>query len=190
MFGRFKGWFSALSFIGKAGVILAVVSTSAIVNAVIQPNSTPPPEPPPQVQGEKTEPKVEAKTETTTEEIPYDTKTIDDPNLAAGTNKTQTDGVNGIKSKTWKVTYTNDKETNRILEKEEISTQPVTKIIAHGTKEISPCSPNYSGCVPIASDVDCAGGSGNGPAYVNGPISVIGSDIYDLDRDNDGIACE
>ncbi len=52
------------------------------------------------------------------------------------------------------------------------------------------CDPNYSGCVPIASDVDCAGGSGNGPEYVSGPIQVIGSDIYDLDRDNDGIACE
>jgi hypothetical protein len=52
------------------------------------------------------------------------------------------------------------------------------------------CDPNYSGCVPIASDVDCAGGSGNGPAYVAGPIRVVGSDIYDLDRDGDGIACE
>jgi hypothetical protein len=52
------------------------------------------------------------------------------------------------------------------------------------------CDPNYSGCVPIASDVDCAGGSGNGPAYVQGPISVIGSDVYDLDSDNDGVACE
>lgn len=52
------------------------------------------------------------------------------------------------------------------------------------------CDPNYSGCVPIDSDVDCAGGSGNGPSYARGPITVIGSDIYDLDRDNDGIACE
>jgi hypothetical protein len=52
------------------------------------------------------------------------------------------------------------------------------------------CDPNYTGCVPIASDVDCAGGSGNGPAYVQGPVTVIGSDIYDLDRDNDGIGCE
>ncbi len=51
------------------------------------------------------------------------------------------------------------------------------------------CDPNYSGCVPIASDVDCAGGSGNGPAYT-GRVSVTGSDIYDLDRDHDGIACE
>lgn len=41
-----------------------------------------------------------------------------------------------------------------------------------------------------ASDVDCAGGSGNGPAYVQGPVQVIGSDIYGLDRDKDGIGCE
>ncbi|MGN7150445.1 hypothetical protein ACTHQ6_15795 [Arthrobacter sp. SAFR-179] len=52
------------------------------------------------------------------------------------------------------------------------------------------CDPNYSGCVPIASDVDCAGGSGNGPAYVRGPIQVTGTDIYGLDADHDGLACE
>lgn len=54
----------------------------------------------------------------------------------------------------------------------------------------SGCDQNYSGCVPIASDVDCAGGRGNGPVFVKGPIRVLGSDIYDLDRDHDGIACE
>ncbi|WP_354512551.1 hypothetical protein [Paenarthrobacter sp. 4246] len=54
----------------------------------------------------------------------------------------------------------------------------------------SNCDPNYSGCVPVASDVDCAGGKGNGPAYVRGPVSVIGSDIYGLDNDGDGIGCE
>ena len=51
--------------------------------------------------------------------------------------------------------------------------------------------PNYSGaCVPIASDVDCQGGSGNGPAYVAGPVTVIGDDIYGLDRDGNGTGCE
>ncbi|WP_407664989.1 hypothetical protein [Mycolicibacterium pulveris] len=55
----------------------------------------------------------------------------------------------------------------------------------------SDCDPNYSGaCVPIASDVDCAGGSGNGPEYVSGPVYVVGDDIYELDRDGDGFACE
>ncbi|GGP86127.1 hypothetical protein [Saccharothrix coeruleofusca] len=52
------------------------------------------------------------------------------------------------------------------------------------------CDPNYSDCVPIADDVDCRDGKGNGPAYVTGPVRVIGDDIYDLDRDGDGIACE
>jgi len=54
----------------------------------------------------------------------------------------------------------------------------------------SVCDPNYSGCVPVASDVDCAGGGGNGPEYVQGPIEVIGEDIYRLDGDGDRIACE
>ncbi len=52
------------------------------------------------------------------------------------------------------------------------------------------CHPNYDPCVPVASDVDCASGSGNGPAYVEGPVRVIGIDIYGLDRDGDGVACE
>lgn len=52
------------------------------------------------------------------------------------------------------------------------------------------CHPSYTPCVPIASDVDCKPGSGNGPAYVRGPITVIGADEYGLDADNDGIGCE
>ena len=52
------------------------------------------------------------------------------------------------------------------------------------------CDPNYDPCVPIAEDVDCAGGKGDGPAYVEGPVTVIGEDIYGLDRDKDGIGCE
>lgn len=52
------------------------------------------------------------------------------------------------------------------------------------------CHPSYDPCVPIASDVDCAGGSGNGPEYVEGPVSLIGKDEYGLDRDNDGIGYE
>lgn len=37
--------------------------------------------------------------------------------------------------------------------------------------EQGPCDSNYSrACVPVDSDVDCAGGSGNGPSYVQGPV--------------------
>ena len=48
----------------------------------------------------------------------------------------------------------------------------------------------YSPCLPPASDYDCAGGSGDGPEYAQGPIRVTGSDPYELDYDGDGIACE
>ncbi|MEU4321141.1 hypothetical protein ACFV24_12125 [Nocardia fluminea] len=43
--------------------------------------------------------------------------------------------------------------------------------------------------MPIDSDVDCASGSGNGPAYT-GRVRVVGPDVYDLDRDDDGIGCD
>ena len=57
--------------------------------------------------------------------------------------------------------------------------------------QTSDCDPNYTGnCVLVASDVDCAGCKGNGPAYVTGPVYVVGTDIYGLDRDKDGVGCE
>jgi endonuclease YncB( thermonuclease family) len=48
----------------------------------------------------------------------------------------------------------------------------------------------YDPCLPPGPDVDCAGGSGNGPRYVNGPVYVTGDDPYGLDGDGDGVACE
>jgi micrococcal nuclease len=48
----------------------------------------------------------------------------------------------------------------------------------------------YSPCLKSAVDYDCAGGSGDGPRYAEGPIKVTGPDPYDLDFDGDGVACE
>jgi endonuclease YncB( thermonuclease family) len=54
------------------------------------------------------------------------------------------------------------------------------------------CHPSYRGaCLdPAASDYDCAGGKGDGPRYVRGPIRVVGPDVFRLDGDGDGIACD
>lgn len=95
-------------------------------------------------------------------------------------------------------------EVSRELVSDVVTVEPVAEVTTIGTYVAPPpepepapadpgggCDPNYAdACVPIASDVDCAGGSGNGPAYFDGIARVIGVDIYDLDRDGDGYACE
>ena len=51
------------------------------------------------------------------------------------------------------------------------------------------CNPNYSGCLATSGDYDCAGGGGDGPLYV-GAVQVIGTDVFALDADGDGVGCE
>lgn len=53
------------------------------------------------------------------------------------------------------------------------------------------CHPSYEGaCLdPSSPDYDCSGGSGDGPDYT-GPVTVVGPDEYDLDRDGNGAGCE
>lgn len=148
------------------------------------------------------------KTVVETQTIPFTSTTYNDATLAKGTTKVTTAGVDGTKTLTYDITYTNGKQTAKTLKKTEITKNPVNQVTTVGTyvaptqpkaqpqpqtakQTPTSCDPNYTGaCVPIASDVDCAGGSGNGPAYVQGPVHVVGADIYGLDRDGDGIGCE
>lgn len=136
-----------------------------------------------------------------TEDVDFSKKTEDNPSLPQGQTQLKTIGIKGIKAFTYEVSYAENVEVSRKLIKEEITKTPVDEVTYIGTYVApvvqspaptkSSCDPNYAGvCVPITSDVDCAGGSGNGPAYVRGPVYVVGSDIYDLDRDGDGVGCE
>ena len=149
-----------------------------------------------------------------TQPVPFTAVTQEDPNLDVGTSVVIVAGVVGERTITYRVVYTDGVETARKQLSDVVTTAPIDEITAIGTRTPPPpkpapvvggrngsggggssggCDPNYDAswaCVPIASDVDCAGGSGNGPAYVKGPVRVIGSDIYDLDRDGDGIGCD
>lgn len=134
-----------------------------------------------------TTPVVEIRTITEKVKINYGTRTVKDPSLRIGSRKVITRGVPGVRTLTYEITLIDGVQTAKKLIRSEVTKAPVTQVVKVGTKE---CDPNYSDCVPIASDVDCAGGGGNGPAYVHGPVRVIGRDIYDLDRDGDGIGCD
>jgi hypothetical protein len=144
------------------------------------------------LQQESNESEDEILTVEESQSIPFQSTTENDPSLPAGQTVVVVAGVVGEKIITFEVTYVDGTETSRRQVSERVSREPVSEVKKVGTKvkAASNCDENYSGCVPIASDVDCAGGSGDGPAYVSGPISVIGYDVYGLDRDGNGIACE
>jgi len=172
-----------------AGAEAAPLATEAVV-ASESPSAEPTPTASPTPSAV---PVVEIKQVTVTQSIAFKKSTIKDASLTVGTRKLRTKGVAGVKTLTFEVTYTDGKETGRKLLREAVTKTPRTEVTAIGTKKKAPtrqCDPNYSGCVPIAEDVDCLPGSGDGPAYVRGPIKVTGDDIYGLDRDGDGIACE
>jgi hypothetical protein len=70
---------------------------------------------------------------------------------------------------------------------------PTTRKAPQTTHAPAPnCDSAYPGvCLHDGiGDYDCAGGSGNGPNYVEGPIRVRPPDPFDLDRDHDGEGCE
>lgn len=142
---------------------------------------------------------------TTTEDVtessvlPFGAMSVDDPNLALGASVVTTPGTPGTVERTYRVTYVDGVETSRDLLSETITVAAIDEVTSIGTYVAPPppppvennCDSNYAdACVPIASDVDCAGGSGNGPAYVDGIVRVVGSDVYDLDRDGDGYGCD
>jgi hypothetical protein len=64
--------------------------------------------------------------------------------------------------------------------------------LGRGEGESFACHPSYRGqCIPsYVWDADCAGGGGNGPAFVQGTVRVVGPDVFLLDEDGDGRACE
>lgn len=137
--------------------------------------------------------------------IPFETATVNDGAIDVGTSAVTSVGQAGTLTTTYLVKYVDGVEVSRSLSSEEVTLAPVAEVTAIGTRQPEPapvpapvqpapatgCDSNYADvCVPIASDVDCAGGSGNGPAYIDGPLRIVGTDIYDLDRDGDGIACD
>jgi hypothetical protein len=74
---------------------------------------------------------------------------------------------------------------------------PIGAAAAHESStavHTSSCTYGYSPCIPNKpSDVDCYGGSGNGPRYTKpGVVYHVkrGYDRYRLDADHDGLGCE
>jgi hypothetical protein len=76
-----------------------------------------------------------------------------------------------------------DRGTCRLPEMGEAVTVAATDVPDKGSAGRN-CHPSYSGaCVPsVPGDLDCD--------HLNGPVRVIGPDVFNLDEDHDGLACE
>lgn len=102
------------------------------------------------------------KTITTTEVIPFTTIKVNDPSLAPGQTVVRVQGVNGLQTLTYKVTYDDGRETSRVLVSTTMTRQPVTEVIAVGPikKIICPLTITntdvtaYRGCCPPYQTTD------------------------------------
>lgn len=176
MLGKTKAWFKGLGTLGKTiALVSGSVLTFGVVGAATNPNSSPnqPQQPATQTVKQDT---VEAKTDTTTESIPFTSSTVQDGTVASGTTKVKVAGSNGVKTKTWSVTYTNGVESSRTLKSEEVTTQSTNEIIAQGTY-VAPtytscpngtytntagnvvCSPYNSNSTPVGATAQCRDGT-------------------------------
>lgn len=143
-----RSWWHRLPPLGKA----ALISTGALVlccgglvtlGAIAGPPdpartpgvnaaaSSPQSEPLAPVGGESSptppaSPVIEKQTVTETQSIPYTTKTVNDSSLPKGTTTVRTKGVEGIKTLTYEVTYTDGVETDRKLVSEIVTKEPVS----------------------------------------------------------------
>ncbi|WP_114853738.1 resuscitation-promoting factor [Brachybacterium sp. YJGR34] len=78
--------------------------------------------------------RVRERERTETEEIPYETKTVEDDSLLEGTTKTTTEGKVGSTEKVYAETTVDGEVTESELVSEEVVTEPVTEVVAEGTK--------------------------------------------------------
>jgi len=184
----------------------AAVAFAAAAPSASVPSTSAPSRPPAPTRTPVHTPVVTTHDEAVPEAMPFERATVEDSSMAQGQTAVTTPGRDGERMRTYRVTLTDGVETARELISDVVTAEPVTEVTSVGTyvEPVEPappaaaeppagsgdCDPNYAdACVPIASDVDCAGGRGNGPAYFDGVARVVGSDIYGLDGDGDGWAC-
>ena len=109
-------------------------------------------------------PTVTTKTVTTTQPVAFTTTTEQDSSLAKGTNQIKVQGVNGVETQVYKVTYENGQETDRTLVSTTVTTPPVNEVIEDGTyvapapKPAAPAptpSPTPASCYPLTNGGNC-----------------------------------
>ena len=85
--------------------------------------------------GTKKAPVVTTKEETKTEEVDFQVKEVPNPALPEGVRNVTTPGKKGVRTIVETVTYTDGKETGRVVKSDEITTPAVDEVVEVGTKK-------------------------------------------------------
>ncbi|MEV4636439.1 G5 domain-containing protein [Actinoplanes sp. NPDC049548] len=131
-----------IGLIAAALVLVVGGGTAAIVSAVTgdeKPAAGTFQDPQPTTPSAKATPSTQAasadgkRTITETEPIKFKTRTVKDNWLTKGEREKRTDGIDGVRTKTYEVTMSGGKETHRKLVKSEVTRKPVDEVVAVGT---------------------------------------------------------
>jgi len=138
------------------------------------------------------------KTQSETSNIDYKTIEKEDASSPLGNKVTSVEGVNGVTTKAYEVTYIKGTEVSRKLIKEEVTKAPVDKVVLTGTY-VAPVAPAIQSTY-AAPETQTQTSTSTSVYYANctAARSAGVTPIYSgqpgyrsaLDRDNDGVACE
>ncbi|WP_196757338.1 G5 domain-containing protein, partial [Streptococcus sanguinis] len=78
---------------------------------------------------------ITTKEETKTEEVDFQVKEVPNPALPEGVRNVTTPGKKGVRTIVETVTYTDGKETGRVVKSNEITTPAVDEVVEVGTKK-------------------------------------------------------
>lgn len=177
--GKIVSWFKQLSRAGKTGVVLASIFGISLVGASGNPSQ--PATSSPVVRSAATTvspttlkgPVVTTQNVTNNVPIPFTSVTQQSAAYNQGTTQITTKGVEGVKTQTWAVTFTDGKETGRVMTSEAITTPPVAEVRTVGTKVAlncpngtyvnsagnTVCSPYSSNSAPSGATAQCRDGT-------------------------------
>lgn len=164
--------------LGTFGVLVATSAAGAMTSPPPAEQASPPAQQP-AVASLAPAPQAAVKAERTvieskTEPVPYESTTQNDPTMPAGTSVVATPGVNGVRTRSYQVTYLDSVETGRVEIANTITTQPVTQVTKVGTKQPEPtcangtyvnssgqtvCSPYAAPTEPEGATARCADGT-------------------------------
>jgi hypothetical protein len=159
MLGSIKAWILGLSTAGKAGLVAATVVTTGVFANAVPSNPTtidPPVKPPTQA---APQPTTEHKVVTETKAVPFTSTTVEDATMAASKLATTTNGVNGVETFTYDVSYLNGVETGRKLSSDSVTTPATNEVMTKGTYVYDPPTPPpaqpTATCYPVSNAGNC-----------------------------------